>query len=110
MLLNLKILLKIPKIPRIHIILFFLTILTTLMAGALMEGINFFTNPLGLIKGIPFSFTLMLILFTHEFGHYYYAQKHGVDATLPYFIPAPTKTDLSSVLSSIIWLSFWVQS
>ena len=26
---------------------------------------------------------------THEFGHYYYAQKHKVDATLPYFIPAP---------------------
>ena len=85
-----RILLKIPRIPRIHIILFFLTILTTLMAGALMEGINFFANPLGLVKGIPFSFTLMLILFTHEFGHYYYAQKHGVDATLPYFIPAPT--------------------
>jgi len=85
-----RILLKIPRIPRIHIILFFLTILTTLMAGALMEGINFFVNPLGLVKGIPFSFTLMLILFTHEFGHYYYAQKHGIDATLPYFIPAPT--------------------
>ena len=31
----------------------------------------------------------MLILGTHEFGHYFYAQKHKVDATLPYFIPAP---------------------
>ena len=46
-------------------------------------------NPLELLKGIPFSFTLMFILGTHEFGHYYYAQKHKVDATLPYFIPAP---------------------
>ena len=85
-----NVVLKIPSIPRIHIVLFFATILTTLMAGALMEGVNIYLNPAGIVKGIPFSFTLMLILFTHEFGHYYYAQKHGVDATLPYFIPAPT--------------------
>jgi Predicted membrane-associated Zn-dependent proteases 1 len=54
-----------------------------------MEGAKVLENPLELLKGIPFSFTLMFILGTHEFGHYYYAQKHKVDATLPYFIPAP---------------------
>ena len=32
---------------------------------------------------------MLLILGCHEFGHYYYAQKHKVDATLPYFLPAP---------------------
>lgn len=85
-----KILLKIPKIPRINMVLFFLTVFTTLLAGAMMEGGDVFTHPLELFKGVPFSITLMLILGTHEFGHYYYAQKHGVDATLPYFIPAPT--------------------
>ena len=85
-----KVVLTIPEIPRINIILFFVTILTTLFAGAMMEGADVFQSPLELTKGFPFSITLMLILGTHEFGHYYYAQKHGVDATLPYFIPAPT--------------------
>ena len=84
-----KVILRIPTIPRIHLVLFFLTVFTTLLAGALMEGAKILENPVELLKGIPFSFTLMFILGTHEFGHYYYAQKHKVDATLPYFIPAP---------------------
>lgn len=84
-----KVILKVPSIPKIHLVLFFLTVFTTLLAGALMEGAKILENPLELLKGIPFSFTLMFILGTHEFGHYYYAQKHKVDATLPYFIPAP---------------------
>ena len=84
-----KVLLRIPKISRIHWILFLLTIFTTLFSGAIMEGAQIYSNPLEIFKGIPFSFTLLFILGTHEFGHYYYAQKHKVDATLPYFIPAP---------------------
>ena len=86
---NEKVILRIPKIPRIHWILFLLTIFTTLLSGAIMEGARVFSNPLEIIKGIPFSFTLLFILGTHEFGHYYYARKHKVDATVPYFIPAP---------------------
>ena len=84
-----KVILRIPKIPRIHWVLFLLTLFTTILAGAMMEGARIFDDPLEIMKGIPFSLTLMLILGTHEFGHYYYAQKHKVDATLPYFIPAP---------------------
>ena len=80
---------RIPKISRIHWILFLSTIFTTLLAGAIMEGALVFSKPLEILKGFPFSITLMLILGTHEFGHYYYAQKHKVDATLPYFLPAP---------------------
>ena len=86
---NEKVILRIPKIPRVHWILFLLTIFTTLLSGAIMEGARVFSNPLEIVKGIPFSFTLLFILGTHEFGHYYYARKHKVDATLPYFIPAP---------------------
>ena len=84
-----KVILRIPKIPTVNSILFLLTIFTTLLAGAIMDGAQIFSNPLEIFKGIPFSFTLLFILGTHEFGHYYYAQKHRVDATLPYFIPAP---------------------
>jgi len=84
-----KVILRIPKIPMVHWILFLLTVFTTLLAGAIMEGAQILDNPLDLMKGVPFSFTLMFILGTHEFGHYYYAQKHKVDASLPFFIPAP---------------------
>jgi len=84
------IVIKFPKIPPINLILFIITIFTTLLAGAIMEGINPLKNPMGIITGWPFSLTLMLILGFHEFGHYYYARKHHVIATLPYFIPAPT--------------------
>lgn len=84
------IVIKFPKIPSINLILFILTIFTTLLAGAIMEGINPLQNPMGIIIGWPFSVTLMLILGFHEFGHYYFARKHNVNATLPYFIPAPT--------------------
>ncbi len=74
---------------RIHIILFVATVFTTLLAGAMMEGANPLRDPASLAKGIPFSFTLMAILLTHEMGHYLTARHYGVPATLPYFIPAP---------------------
>ncbi|NQT96188.1 MAG: site-2 protease family protein [Candidatus Marinimicrobia bacterium] len=82
--------LRIPKIPRINLILFLLTGFTTLLAGTLMEGGNPVERLSDLWLGFPFSFTLLLILGFHETGHYYFARKHKVDATLPYFIPAPT--------------------
>ena len=71
------------------VVLFVLTMFTTLMAGALHNGENPLQNPSSLIHGIPFSFTLLAILLTHEFGHYFASRHHGVPATLPYFIPAP---------------------
>ena len=39
--------------------------------------------------GVLFSATLMTILSCHEMGHYVTARRHGVDASLPYFIPLP---------------------
>jgi len=47
---------------------------------------GFMTNPW--IGAIAFSFSIMVILGTHEMGHYLVAKRNGVDATLPYFIPA----------------------
>jgi membrane-associated protease RseP (regulator of RpoE activity) len=70
-------------------VLFFLTCITTLMAGSYQEGGNPIQNPADLVWGIPFAFTLMLILFVHEMGHYLTSKKYGVETSLPYFIPGP---------------------
>ncbi|MBM4146755.1 MAG: site-2 protease family protein [Nitrospira sp.] len=78
------------KFPFLHISLFVLTILSTLLVGAVQTGADLIKEPLKIYKGIPFSLTLMIILLSHELSHYFSSRKHGVEATLPYFIPAPT--------------------
>jgi len=78
------------KIPWTNLVLFVITLFTTTLAGALQSGANPFEDPLSILKGIPFSATLLLILGVHEFGHYFASKRWGVKATLPYFIPFPT--------------------
>jgi membrane-associated protease RseP (regulator of RpoE activity) len=85
---------KPPPPPRrwINYVLFAVTFVTTLLAGAGQEGVTLQTlaaSPLSIFRGLPFSLTLMGILLAHEMGHFIMARRHGVDATLPYFIPAP---------------------
>jgi len=84
------------------------TFFTTLMAGVQLQN-DFLNNqpiftfsqgilPLGwiaqqpsrLLLGIPYSATLLLILLSHEMGHFVACRRYGVQATLPYFIPLPT--------------------
>ncbi|MBI5042632.1 MAG: site-2 protease family protein [Nitrospirae bacterium] len=74
---------------RIHIILFVLTVFTTLIAGALQQGAIPWEEPFSIVKGIPFSFTLISILLTHELAHYFASRRHSMTASLPYFIPGP---------------------
>lgn len=78
------------KIPFLHIILFVLTLLSTVLVGAMQTGADVLKNPVELYRGLPFAVSLMIILLTHEFSHYFASKWHGVKATLPYFIPAPT--------------------
>ena len=74
----------------IHIVLFIITFVTTLMAG--MEwttgkgGPYEFTD---LMRGLPYAVSILFILTFHEFGHYFAAVYHKVKATLPYYIPFP---------------------
>jgi membrane-associated protease RseP (regulator of RpoE activity) len=82
--------LRIRRLPVMNLALFLLTVISTLVAGALQQGINPFQHPSGLWSGIPFSFALLLILGAHEFGHYFMSRKHRMEVTLPYFIPAPS--------------------
>ncbi len=79
-----------PKVRFVvPVILFLLTVFTTLLAGTYQEGGDPLRRPIDLAKGIPFSFTLMLILFVHEMGHYVVSKRYGVQTTPPYFIPGP---------------------
>ena len=47
-------------------------------------------QPDSLLAGLPFSLTLLTILLAHEMGHYLTCRYYGIDASLPYFLPAPT--------------------
>lgn len=43
----------------------------------------------GLIEGLYFSVPALMILASHEFGHYFMARAWGVETSLPYFLPMP---------------------
>ena len=75
---------------RLNILLFIATLATTVIAGAIQQGVNPIENPFQISKGIPFALSLILILSAHELGHYITSKKHRIDVTLPYFIPAPS--------------------
>lgn len=73
----------------IPIILFVVTLFTTTAAGMLMM------NPdkiswLNFTRGFAFSLPLLLILGSHELGHFFAARSHKISATLPHFIPFPS--------------------
>ncbi|HEY7533681.1 MAG TPA: site-2 protease family protein [Nitrospiraceae bacterium] len=77
--------------------LFIVTIFTTLWAGAYQTYTGAVRGPVqflldspdSLWRGIPFAATLLTILVTHEFGHYFFSRVHRVPASLPLFIPGP---------------------
>jgi membrane-associated protease RseP (regulator of RpoE activity) len=83
-----------------HVLLFLLTIGTTTLAGA--SHYWSFESDLGardlnlkladLIlngSGFWYSGTILAILGCHELGHYFACRYYDVDASLPFFIPAP---------------------
>jgi Zn-dependent protease len=89
---------------------FVLTMFSTMVVGARMEfnflhrqpvfslnddSLSLFPigwiaqHPANLLMGLPFSLTLMFILFAHEMGHYLYARHYRVYSTPPFFVPCP---------------------
>lgn len=76
----------------LHIFLFLVTVVTTLIAGyewttgkIFFEGKEPLSNRFS--QGIPYAFGFLLFLTVHEFGHYFMSKKYGIRATLPYYIP-----------------------
>lgn len=74
-----------PSNVMINIILLLATIGTTFITGYMMspESINPY------VGGASFTGAMLAVLGTHEMGHKITANKKGIDATLPYFIPGP---------------------
>jgi membrane-associated protease RseP (regulator of RpoE activity) len=83
-----------------HVLLIVLTAITTTFVGA----IHYFSFRLGFnppvvqpplldpafyLGGLWYSVTILGILGCHEMGHYYACQYYRVDASLPFFLPAP---------------------
>ncbi len=100
----------------VHLLLFVVTFITTLIVGAEFSGFNPNVvlaqtfergHPEVLLKalnaGAPFALTLLGILGVHEMGHYLAARYHGVDTTLPFFIPLPLRGSLGT-LGAVIML------
>ena len=82
-----------PAIERpnwaLHWLLFLATMATTTWAGALHAGVNLLQEPARFAVGLPYSLGLLLILGSHELGHYFTAKAHGIRVTPPFFIPVP---------------------
>lgn len=74
----------------LHIGLFLITFVTTTIAG--VEWVSGSAGPYDvslLLKGLPYSLSILFIIGCHEFGHYFAGIYHKVKTTLPFFIPFP---------------------
>lgn len=88
----------------LHGALFLLTFFSVTVSGAVLAGRLPYHGILGFVaslahagpgfwtawaSGLTFSVPLLAILLAHELGHYVTARRHGVNASPPFFIPAP---------------------
>ncbi len=81
----------------VNLVLFILTLLSLLFTGGMM-AVETQPETLGQLlletiknmpKGWQFAVSIIAILGAHEFGHYLVGRHHGLDVSLPYFIPLP---------------------
>ncbi len=79
-----------PQRWLLHVVLFVLTFASCMLAGAAWQGVSpDVLDPATWLSGWTYAALIMLFISAHEFGHYFAARFHGVDATLPFYIPMP---------------------
>lgn len=108
-----------------HLVLLFLTAITTTFTGAawaVQKGAEIDESLVGILlapliavikataagnlgplqSGLLFTFTLLMILGAHELGHYFACRHYGIRATLPFFLPAPPVISLFGTFGAVI--------
>lgn len=104
--------------PRVWLplLLFLLTFMTVTLTGALYEihepvideasvfrmMSETLSSPSRMAAGLPFTFTLLGILFTHEMGHYVVGRLRRAPVSLPYFIPIPPFISFTGTMGAVI--------
>ena len=103
----------------LHGLLFLLTFVTVWMGGAVVShstpdlrftGSFEFTALLGMVgdwlramsPSLNFAMALMGILLAHELGHYFVARRYCINASPPYFLPAPPWINLIGTFGAFI--------
>ncbi len=102
--------------PWLHLLLFGLTLVSTVYAGAFWVNrvlfyeaqgetvsLLFTSVPQGwLMDGLRYSIPLLGFLTVHEFGHYFAARHHRVNTSLPYYIPFLPQLNLIGTFGAVI--------
>lgn len=83
--------------PWLNVALFLLTVVSTTAIGAVhyagfASDFGRVDAELRWLPGLWYSGTILAILGCHELGHYFACRYYDVDASLPYFLPAPILT------------------
>ncbi|MDJ0674847.1 MAG: site-2 protease family protein [Calothrix sp. MO_167.B42] len=69
-------------------ILFLATIATCMETSGILLNFDLFANPGRFMETLPIATGVLLILLTHEAGHWLLARRHQVRLSFPYFLPA----------------------
>lgn len=103
----------------LHTLLFALTLATTTLAGAVLNGSVIVDDSFGLLRGrvtlvgglvpaitagLAFAVPLLAILLAHEMGHYFTARRYQLDVSPPYFIPVPLFPSFIGTMGAFIRL------
>lgn len=103
----------------LHALLFALTLATTTLGGAVLNGNVIVDGSFGLLTGrvtvvggvvpaitagLPFAVPLLAILLAHEMGHYFTARRYQLDVSPPYFIPVPLFPSFIGTMGAFIRL------
>ncbi len=87
-----------PKGVLMSVISLLITLVTTYVAGHVLStglvrsveeigGVQYDLDPF--VGALMFATAIIAVLGVHELGHKFMANKHKIEATLPYFIPGP---------------------
>ena len=69
-------------------ILFLATITTSMETAGILLNFDLFANPGRFMETLPITIGVLLILLTHELGHWLLARRHQIRLSWPYFLPA----------------------